>query len=444
MKIQISRILHAGYLLQSQQARIVFDPIFENPFSRNCYAFPDVKFDKEKIQNLKLDAVFISHFHDDHFSLESLNLLDRRTPIYMFCVFPELFDLIKALGFNEVHEVKLGQQIKVKDFTVLPWKALDEDVDSIYQIQVAGLNILNVVDSWIGPSTFQELKKVTWDLILWPFQTMRELEVLSPNRSSKTVEIPIEWVDQLKVLNSRILIPSSCQFLMEPWSWYNHAFFPISYKYFQEVMQAHLPQTKIQRLDPSQTLILEEESYHFGQPLDWVHAQSEQVDYQYQPDILAPKTGEIAKRFPALSEEKLLRVYQFCEKEILERYRQLEGFDEYFSKPRIWCLRLFDHKGEERNFHYRIQENRIQMIDSQSPSEWGWMTEVPIFKLYGALQEGESMTSLYLRINDILFSDEIEPLIQNVDVLEDPLIRTVFNGDVGAYQKAQLKKIIGQ
>ena len=79
--MKISRILHAGYVFECDGTRILFDPVFENPFSRNCHAFPDVRFDLAAIRGLRPDAVFISHFHDDHCSMESLDLLDRATPI---------------------------------------------------------------------------------------------------------------------------------------------------------------------------------------------------------------------------------------------------------------------------------------------------------------------------------------------------------------------------
>ena len=60
MKIKISRILHAGYIFESEKTQIAFDPIFENPFSRNCFAFPPVEFDLVQIKQLKLDAVYFS------------------------------------------------------------------------------------------------------------------------------------------------------------------------------------------------------------------------------------------------------------------------------------------------------------------------------------------------------------------------------------------------
>ena len=54
MPLTISRILHAGYVFECEGRLIAFDPIFENPFSRNCHAFPEVRFDHARIRQVKL------------------------------------------------------------------------------------------------------------------------------------------------------------------------------------------------------------------------------------------------------------------------------------------------------------------------------------------------------------------------------------------------------
>ncbi|MGH8854065.1 MAG: MBL fold metallo-hydrolase, partial [Telluria sp.] len=198
--LTISRILHAGYVFECGGARIAFDTIFENPFSRNCHAFPDVRFDQDEVRRQRFDAVFISHFHDDHCSLESLALLDRATPIHIYCIFEELFDMVRQLGFTSVHPLRLNQPVAVGPFEVIPREAMDADVDSMFQVKAAGLNVLNVVDSWIDEGTLAQLvREGPWDLLLWPFQTMREIEVLAPSRAAAAPPtLPEQWIAQLQ------------------------------------------------------------------------------------------------------------------------------------------------------------------------------------------------------------------------------------------------------
>ena len=314
MALKISRILHAGYVFECGDTLIAFDPIFENPFSRNCHAFPDVRFDHAQIRNLAFDAVFISHFHDDHCSLESLDFLDRRTPIHIYCLFDELFAMVRELGFLDVQPLRIDVPVAVGPFEVIPREALDSDVDSMFQIKAAGLNVLNVVDSWMDPDTLDQLAKdAPWDMVLWPFQTMREIDVLSPSRATPAPpQLPGDWIDQLKILNPRYVVPSSCQFLQEAWSWYNRAFFPITYRQFQHDVEAALPDTRVVRLNPSVSVTLDATSLQASTPLPWVVPVGEQdVDYQYDATLPAPHTADIARRFPALTAPQADRVLDY-------------------------------------------------------------------------------------------------------------------------------------
>lgn len=448
MSVRVSRILHAGYLFESEDVRIVFDPIFENPFSRNCYAFPQVEFDLGKIRDQRFDAVFISHYHDDHCSFESLKQIDRDTPIYLYCVYEELFDWIRELGFQKVYSLELGLPVKIDPFEIVTREALDADVDSIFHIKAHGLNILNVVDSWIGPSTLNQLMRTSdWDLILWPFQTMREMEVLSPSRSMQVpTEIPEEWLEQLKILKPNFLIPSSCQFQMEDGSWYNQAFFPIKYADFENAMKFAIPETHVFRLNPSETIVLEKGRVIHANQLEWVKLIGDaNKDYDFNPCVPVPSTSDIAKTFAPLSKSESNLVHGYCKLELPRKIKSLApSAHEYFEKARLWNLLVYDHNGIAKSYHYKIQnENVLEVSNSQvSLMKASWSTEVPEATLYGALQRGESLTSMYIRVNDMRFDDEIEKDLQDVDPIEDPLIRSLYQGIFGSYQLAQLKRII--
>jgi hypothetical protein len=442
--LKISRILHAGYVFECDGALVAFDPIFENPFSRNCHAFPEVRFDHGQIRNLKFDAVFISHFHDDHCSLESLDLLDRTTPIYLYCIFDELFAMIRELGFSNVHRLHINAPINVGPFEIIPREALDSDVDSMFQIKAAGVNVLNVVDSWIDPGALELLARdAPWDMVLWPFQTMREIEVLSPSRAGPApTELPAEWMDQLRILNPRYVVPSSCQFLQESWSWYNHAFFPITYQQFQREVESALPDTRVVRLNPSVSVILDERALQASPPLGWVVPVGEQdVDYQYDANAKPPRTAEIACRFPPLTAVQAARVDDFCRSGLLEKYREMElPPDSFFEKMRTWRLSVYDDTGAATHFHYRLQGEAIERVaDGEAPLSW--TTEIPASKFYAALELGESLTSMYMRINDEVFDAATEEDIRSADIVDDPLIRCLFDDAFGAYQAAQLRRI---
>lgn len=434
MSLKISRILHAGYIFTKDQTNIVFDPIFENPFSVNCYAFPSVIFDLEAIKKIRFDAVFISHYHDDHFSMESLNLIERNTPIYIYCIDEEILSIIRCLGFKNVFQLEINQVVTIDSFRVTPRQALDADVDSLLQIQVDSLNILNVVDSWIDDYTIKKLESLKpWNLILWPFQMMRELEVIAADRFEKTeVHLPHEWLEQLRVLNPENLVPSSCQFKMESWSWYNQAYFPISYKKFGIEMSLVLPETKIIKLDPSESIQWRDQKFYLTEPIPWIQVTSDKnEDYQYDPNLEPPPTQNISKLFSSLTDDQKNLVIHFCENEISERFNSLPIVaDPYFHNLHIWQLKLWDENANDTVFLYQIRDARLSRIQTATQPV-SWTTELPIQKLYSAIVNGESLTSLYVRIYGSQFDD----------LVDDPLIRSLYTGQVASYQKAQLRKL---
>jgi hypothetical protein len=444
--LTISRILHAGYVFECDGTRIAFDTIFENPFSRNCHAFPDVRFDREGIRRQRFDAVFISHFHDDHCSLESLDLLDRATPLHIYCLFDELFDMVRQLGFSQVHALRLDEPVEVGAFQVVPREAMDADVDSMFQVRAAGLNVLNVVDSWIDDRTLATLvEEGPWDMVLWPFQTMRELEVLAPSRAlAAPPALPEEWLFQLKALNPRYVVPSSCQFLQEPWSWYNRAFFPISYAQFAREVGAALPHAQVVRLDPSVSKLLDATSLRPAPPLGWVIPVGDQdVDYAYCGNAAPPSTADIARHFAPLTQAQHAHVMDYCRVGLLERYGETEAGSGYFDRPRIWQLSVYDHAGQVTRLRYRLEADGGARLD-EGAELLAWTTDIPAAKLYAALELGESLTSLYIRINDTVFDADIERDLADADVVDDPLVRCLYGHTFGAYQAAQLRRLLGE
>ncbi|MFZ4877524.1 MBL fold metallo-hydrolase [Janthinobacterium sp. Mn2066] len=449
MSLKISRILHAGYVFESGGTSIAFDPIVENPFSRNCHAFPSVRFEPEQVRHLRLDAIFISHLHDDHLSLDSLDHFDRATPIYLYCVFDELFAMLRALGFAQVHRLQVDLPVQVGSIEIIPRRALDDDVDSLFQVRAGGLNVLNVVDSWIGPDTIAQLAQFApWDMVLWPFQTMREIAVIAPSRAGTDagpVELPDDWVPQLRALAPRYIVPSSCQFVQEDWSWYNHAMFPVTYRQFAQEIGAALPDAHILRLDPSTSVLLDGEGLTPAAPLPWVIPVGPQdVDFDYRPGLTPPATADIARRFAPLSGPDAALVLDFCRDGLLQRYRDMElAEDSYFQAPRLWRLSLYGHDGTVTMLHYRTHGDQIALVE-QADEAPGWTTEVPLVKCHAALVLGESLTSMYMRINDHAFDAATQALLDEADIVDDPLIRCLFNDAIGAYQAAQLRRLLAR
>lgn len=75
---------HQGWLFASRETHILVDPLLVEPFGHRGLIgrfHPPRELDPAGFP--PIDAVLISHEHEDHFNVPSLNRLDRRIPIYL-------------------------------------------------------------------------------------------------------------------------------------------------------------------------------------------------------------------------------------------------------------------------------------------------------------------------------------------------------------------------
>lgn len=452
MSIVVSRVFHAGYQFEAGNVRILFDPIFENPMSVNCYSHSKIDFDLEKIKKIDFDAVFISHIHDDHLSLQSLYYLKKEIPIYIFCTDDLYVDLIQKVGFTNVIKLHLNDLIQIQDLSVKCLPALDRDVDCLFHIKYKDCHILNVIDSWIDWDTCKKLSQMNrWDLILWPFQQMRELEVLCPSRSVVSDrKVPEEHLQQLQMLNPKKIIASSCQFIHEEWSWYRHHYFPISYELFEKQIKHILPNTEVIRLEPSYSFELSDSQSQAVPKLDWIKIDLESItDYNYQPNIPPQNLTEITEHFPKLDVEQMNVCEQFLQFELNQRWQMLDHENDEYPKSNFnWLLILYEpidssirSEMNQRKLFFEINKNGIHYVESVKQDQIHWLTEICLFKLYQAIAYAESLSSLYIRINDRKLDDPNWKSMFDFDLIADPLLRILYEGKIGHYQGQQLKKI---
>jgi hypothetical protein len=208
--------------------------------------------------------------------------------------------------------------------------------------------------------------------------------------------------------------------------------FPVTYRQFEQALGEWLPAARVVRLNPSVAVELSVAALLPAAPLPWVIPVGEQdLDFAYDPEIVPPPTSEIAQHFAPLTAEQGAQVLEFCRSGLLARYQAMElPEDSYFATPCVWQLSVYDHDGSVQQFRYQIHGDSIALTDdAEAPT---WTTEIPKAKLYAGLALGESLTSMYIRIDGAP---------ADADIVDDPLIRTLFDDAFAAYQAAQLKRI---
>ena len=251
---------------------------------------------------------------------------------------------------------------------VIPRRALDDDVDSLFQVRAAGVNVLNVVDSWIGPETLAQLAALgPWDMVLWPFQTMREVAVIAPRLAGPArPSLPDDWMEQLQVLRPAISCPAPASSCRRTGPGITTRCFPSLTASSRARWARRYQRPTVLRLDPSVSVLLDADGLTQAAPLPWViPVGPQEIDFDYRPGFAPPATADIARRFPALSEADAALVLDFCRHGLLERYRDMELFeDSYFQQPRLWRLSLYGHDGAATVLHYRLDGDLIDLVPS--------------------------------------------------------------------------------
>jgi hypothetical protein len=112
---------HQGWMVRGQRACLLIDPLLREDFGElhalGYRVYPPRVVTPAAFPGL--DAVLLSHEHDDHFDIPSLAMLDRAIPIYLSarssCAAREL---LASMGFT-VHPWSPGIPVRVGDLEIL-------------------------------------------------------------------------------------------------------------------------------------------------------------------------------------------------------------------------------------------------------------------------------------------------------------------------------------
>ena len=115
---------HQGWSLSTQDSHVLVDPLLTDGFGHGGLAgtvFPPRSFDFARMP--RVDAVWLTHEHDDHFDLPSLCHLDRSVPIHVSSRSSvALRGVLTELGFD-VCPVEPGANVRVGALTLQAFAA---------------------------------------------------------------------------------------------------------------------------------------------------------------------------------------------------------------------------------------------------------------------------------------------------------------------------------
>ena len=227
--MKIKYISNASIFLEGKNSRVLFDPwiTFNNNSNSNYYNFPENRYSKKEISNLKPDYIYISHSHPDHFDKITLSLFNKKTPIIVANFKnPYLKKNLNQIGFKNVL-VSQNNFIKMNkdDFCYLEPAETTDELDSISFFQIDNYKILNLNDN---VSNFNQSEKISKkfngiDLAFLPYCGFGAYPMSYDNLSKKQKQIAHKkkiniahqnFAKYIKKINPDYVIPFAGEVLM--------------------------------------------------------------------------------------------------------------------------------------------------------------------------------------------------------------------------------------
>lgn len=164
-------ISHACVQLSNKGKSILFDPwILDEPvYNFSTWKFPENIVDPYKLSK-EVDAIFITHTHEDHFHVPSLNLFDRNIKIYIPeyttkpCLRAHTAErTLRLMGFGNIEKVYPWTKLKIFDdmyITAIPCAEtrMHDWENCGVMIETSDVKILNMNDNVSDDKLCMEIK----------------------------------------------------------------------------------------------------------------------------------------------------------------------------------------------------------------------------------------------------------------------------------------------
>ncbi len=157
--MKVTYVGHACVMAETEGVRILMDPWLTDPtYHGTWWHYPPLVHGVRDLP--RLDYVYISHEHPDHFDPPTLRQMDKDVPIIIANYKRKRFrDRIAALGFRHIQEVEFGKPFSCNGNGVTlrligpdrPWD------DSAILLQDGHTTLLNVNDCHLDDATLERL-----------------------------------------------------------------------------------------------------------------------------------------------------------------------------------------------------------------------------------------------------------------------------------------------
>jgi hypothetical protein len=148
IQVLIKMIGHACLLSETEDVRILMDPWISGPANfRSWWHFPEVNFNLAQLP--RLDYIYISHLHNDHFHPATLAQIEQRPVILVPRLYhSRLIRHLHQLGYTKIVELPHGKEVALSPLTSV--QCLQMGNDSLLVVGDSTATMLNANDCLQG------------------------------------------------------------------------------------------------------------------------------------------------------------------------------------------------------------------------------------------------------------------------------------------------------
>jgi len=155
---EVNFLSHASAIVKSSKSTLIMDPwLIGSCYWRSWWNYPPV--DRDSVDNLKVDAVYITHVHWDHWHGPSLKSLFSKDTLIITHDEPNkrsVNDLMN-IGFKNIKLLKHGETFELGDIKITPYQFGLFLNDSALVIETPNMKLLNANDCKIAGTALRSI-----------------------------------------------------------------------------------------------------------------------------------------------------------------------------------------------------------------------------------------------------------------------------------------------
>ncbi len=264
MKIHL--IGHASIFVETQDCRVLMDPILWDPFCEGLNeSCPKREVIHEKLP--EFDFLVISHQHLDHFDLRSLAYLPKKVDVLI----PRdklIEDCLRELGYSRIYLLRDFSKVRVGSTTMMTTRS-EIPVPEYGMIFADDSGVFwNTVDTLFSPQTIQTVRASypSIDFLLTTWHVSLE----GKYQYNQSLSFPFSLYGQLfnliSLVQPKAIAPGAQGFkYIKESSWQNQVVFPVTRERFCHDVKIAFPEIgkNIFTLDPGDILTFDKGDYHY-------------------------------------------------------------------------------------------------------------------------------------------------------------------------------------